>query len=192
MHNQNKNQVEIVGTVAVGYALDHIVNGKRFYSTTVRSNRNSGVTDYVPVIISENMIVSDGRIRVSGELRTYNTEQGHLKVYVYAESISPSDDKDKNICDLQGILCSIQPLRKTISGHYICKAVIAINRSYGKSSYIPCVAWNDKALKLSICSVGACVAINGRIQSRLYLKEEAHFTCYELSINSIEEVLHER
>lgn len=187
-----QNRVEVIGTVAVGYTLDHIVNGKRFYSATVRCNRSSGVTDYVPIIASENMIVSDGRIRVSGELRTYNTEQGQLKVYVYAESISPTDDKDINVCDLQGVLCSVQPMRKTLSGHYICKAVLAVNRSYGKSSYIPCVAWNDKALKLSLCSVGDHVAVTGRIQSRLYLKEEAHFTCYELSLNSIEEVLHER
>ena len=190
MYYQN-NQVEITGKVAIGYELDHIINNKKFYTATVRCCRNSGTMDYVPIIVPEEMIVANGRVHVTGELRTFNTEQGHLKVYVYAEDISATADKDSNICHVTGVLCSIQPLRKTISGHYICKAIIAVNRSYGKSSYIPCVAWNDKALKLSLCSVGACVAISGRIQSRLYLKEEAHFMCYELSLNSIEEVAHE-
>ena len=181
-----KNNVELTGTITVGYALDHVIGDKKFYSATIRCFRKSGTADFVPVILPEGLIIDAGRISVAGELRTYNTPQRHLKMYVYAENVSRSDDADANECCIDGTICDPKPIRRTLSGHYICKAILAVNRSYGKSSYIPCIAWSSVAYQLSACNVGDNVSVSGRIQSRLYLKEQEHFTCYELSLNHIE------
>ena len=186
------NKIKLIGTVAIGYALDHVVGSRRFYTATIRCSRKSGVIDFIPIMVPEDMIVSDGRISVIGELRTYNTFQRHLKMYVYVEELSPATEADFNCCMIDGSLCSIQKPHITVSGHMICKAVIAVNRPYGKSSYIPCAAWNEKAECLASFKIGERVRVSGRLQSRLYIKEEEHHTCYELSLNRIEEVPHER
>ncbi len=195
------NQVILKGTVITYPTLHHETNGKKFYLFQLETKRLSETADLIPVIVSEkssffSKISIDDRICVTGQYRSYNkhTEgKGKLILTVYAREISflSEDEKDESQVILEGVICKNVIYRKTPLGREIADIMLAVNRSYGKVDYIPCIAWGRDAYLAANLEVGDKINITGRIQSRAYEKKFSNGTkktrvAYEVSIRDIE------
>lgn len=205
MENQlATNTVAITGKVGSELIFSHKSYGEDFYSFYLESDRKSGYSDIIPVIVSERLIFdmnikTDDIISVEGQLRTYNkVEEGKNKLHitVFTKDIKKiSDIKDfkaDNKISLEGFVCKKPLYRLSPLGREICDLMLAVNRSYNKSDYIPCIAWGRNAKYTGNLEIGSKVKINGRIQSREYKKkiDEGDFetrTALEVSILKIEE-----
>lgn len=201
------NKVELTGVFVSEFRFDHETHGRKFYQADILVERLSGKTDVISVEISSNMLdmrkkYEGNIVSVSGQLRTSNIfdgEKRRLKLKVFARSIQIIDAEDsecdltKNVITLDGYVCKEPYYRKTTFGRYITDLCIAVNRSYQKSDYIPCIAWWENALEAADYTVGTHVKIEGRIQSREYMKklsetETENRVAYEVSINTLERV----
>ena len=201
--NFEKNNVEIAGTVVAEPEYSHEVFGERFYIFSISTERISGVLDTIPVTISERAINLDEirvgkRFKIYGQFRSFNKhmENEHrLILSVFARDIMELDDSQLDVNEkyifLDGYVCKEPIYRKTPLGREIADVLLAVNRSYGKSDYIPCIAWGRNARFASGLEVGSHVKICGRIQSREYTKklsetESETRVAYEVSVNKIE------
>lgn len=181
------NKVVISGKIETEFEYSHKTFWEEFYRTKVRVTRYSGIDDFVPIVVS-NLILGKhineknfGKfVEVTGEMRTYNKmgEDGHrhLDVFLFLTKIEffEKEEKDKLKCDnliyLKGYICKVPVYRKTPLAREITDLVIAVNRPYGKSDYIPCIAWGRIAQWSSNLKVGSQIELYGRIQSREYFK----------------------
>lgn len=203
MKNFENNQVNINGEIAGEFVFSHEVYGEGFYVVDVLTRRTSGVCDAIPVTVSERLIdVTQNYIgqyvRVSGQFRSYNrrdADKTRLSLSVFAQELEFVEKlmDDVNQIFLDGYICKEPTYRKTPLGREITDLLIAANRSYGKSDYIPCVAWGRNAKYASGLEVGSHIRICGRIQSRQYVKklDDSHAedrTAYEVSISKLEVV----
>ena len=201
------NQVNITGEIYGEFVFSHEVYGERFYVVDVLDRRMSGVYDAIPVTVSERLVdVSqnyDGQyICVSGQFRSYNQHDGmkiRLLLSVFARDIEFAEKlmDDVNQIFLDGYICKEPNYRKTPFGREITDILIAVNRTYGKTDYIPCVSWGRNARYASGFEVGTHVQICGRIQSRQYVKKldggsAEERTAYEVSISKLEVVDNEK
>ena len=184
------------------FSLNHEVYAEKFYSFTVRVPRLSGAFDRIRVIISERLIMDneyyDGdKVEIAGQFRSYNSyENGayRLLLTVFAKDISKVEgehEQNPNSLYLDGFICKPPVYRTTPFGRGITDMLIAVNRSYNKSDYIPVIAWGRNARFARILKIGDNVRIWGRIQSRDYQKrisdeEAVTKTAYEVSVNRIE------
>lgn len=197
------NQVSIVGEIVSEFQYSHEVYGEGFYMVDVSVSRLSNFVDYIPVMISERLIdVSEdctGKyVQINGQFRSFNRHEEHrnrLVLSVFAREIffvSEATDEDAmNQIFLDGYVCKETIYRKTPLGREIADLLIAVNRSYGKSDYIPCICWGRNARFASGFEVGSHVQVWGRIQSREYVKkitetEVEQRTAYEVSVSKIE------
>ena len=197
------NIVEIAGTVATEPEYSHEVFGERFYIFSISVKRLSGMLDTIPVTISERAInISEIRVgkrfKIYGQFRSFNKHMEHahrLILSVFARDIMELDDNqldvNENYIFLDGYLCKEPIYRKTPLEREIADLLVAVNRSYGKSDYIPCIAWGRNARYASGLDVGMNIKIYGRIQSREYQKrisdtETETRTAYEVSVSGIE------
>ena len=197
------NQVTIMGEVASPFTYSHEVFGEGFYMVDVLVRRLSNSEDRIPLMISERLIdvtqdYTGEFIMVSGQFRSYNRhdEQKNrlvLSVFVReAEFIDEELDGAKtNNIFLDGYICKLPVYRKTPLGREIADLLLAVNRPYGKSDYIPCICWGRNARFASAFEVGEHVQIIGRIQSREYIKkltetETEKRTAYEVSVSKLE------
>lgn len=187
------NQVNLVGNILSDFAYSHTVYGESFYNVTLCVKRDSGNVDLVPLLISEKLIGSNkeyGRVYVTGEFRSYNQrdeDKSRLKLYVFVNSIEVSEDtKDVNDVFLEGYVCKPPIYRRTPMGREICDIMLAVNRQYGKSDYIPCIFWGRNAQYVKELNAGDALRVAGRIQSREYLKNGETKVAYELSVNLVE------
>ena len=197
------NEVELTGTVETELKFNHEVYGEGFYSFVIRVMRLSDISDLINVTISERLIqdmtLSPGdNITVKGQFRSYNnyTDSGNrLMLTVFARDIntSPTEEafRNPNNIFLNGFLCKNPVYRTTPFGREICDLLVAVNRAYNKSDYIPCIAWGRNARFAGTLGVGENIRINGRIQSRDYQKkisetETITKTAYEISISKME------
>lgn len=188
------NQVEIIGTIEEECKFDHEIYGEKFYRTRTIVERLSGVKDYVPVIISERVIeinkLQPGvQVKIAGQFRSHNENDRRLLVFVFVDMIEilSYSVAPKNVIFLDGYVCRKPTFReKVASDRKISYILLAVNRRYGKSDYIPCIAWGRNAISSKNCAVGDRIKISGRIQSREYLKLDEIKEVYEVSINSIE------
>ncbi len=195
-----KNCVKVSGRVKGQAEFNHKCEGESFYKFTLESKRDSGTSDLLPVIASETMLddISEGNyLVVSGEFRSHNQEkEGKLKLvlYVFATDCAVLADeeipkRDKNYIELEGFVVKKPGYRVTPLGREITELLLASNRGYGKSDYIPCLTWGRNAKRSAQYWVGDEVRIVGRIQSRDYVKkidgEEILMTAYEVSASSI-------
>ena len=198
------NKAAISGIVVSEPTLSHEVYDEKFYQFTVEVPRLSEVKDYIQVTISEKLLCSVNleigkKIRITGQFRSYNnysTIGNKLILTVFVKDIEIIDviiyeDENPNYIFLKGYICKEPVYRTTPFGREITDILIAVNRSYNKSDYIPCIAWGRNAKYASNLSVGDCISISGRIQSREYQKKinEDEFinkTAYEISINKID------
>ena len=207
MENLSNNQASIMGTIEEGFALSHEIYGEKFYVTTVRVPRLSEAADYVRVMVSERLLTDNeynvgDMVAVTGQFRSYNSyEEGgnRLVLTVFAKAIAPYDEgesRNPNTLYLNGYICKTPVYRTTPFGREITDLLLAVNRSYNKSDYIPIIAWGRNARFAKNLSVGDNVKIWGRIQSRTYQKrisdeETIEKTAYEVSINRMELVTDE-
>jgi len=203
MDYMGNNCAEVIGTIEEEFVLSHRIYGEDFYITTVKVPRLSGIYDYIKVMVSERLIedcpctVGD-TIEVEGQFRSYNSfsEEGNrLVLTVFAKDIRLANDENKNPNSLylNGYICKEPVYRTTPFGREITDMLLAVNRTYNKSDYIPIIAWGRNARFGKNLKVGDNIRIKGRIQSRNYQKklsddEVITKTAYEVSVNRIEKV----
>ena len=198
---QNNNSVEIAGEVVSGPVFDHETFGERFYKFFVSAERLSGYKDIIPVIVSERLFNIDNitigkQLRVFGQFRSFNDHSdgvNHIVLSVFSQDIEEMEGSDLAINSIwiDGFICKNPVYRKTPQGREIADVIIAVNRQYGKSDYIPCIAWGRNARFVSRLQVGNRIRLSGRIQSRVYNKkisddEVVEKTAYEVSVSKIE------
>jgi primosomal replication protein N len=170
----------------------------------VSVNRLSNFVDYIPVMVSERLVnVQENAhgqyVFISGQFRSFNRHEEHknrLVLSVFAREFElleeqPDADSVTNQIFLDGFICKESVYRKTPLGREIADLLVAVNRSYGKSDYIPCICWGRNARFAAGFEVGAHVQIWGRIQSREYVKklsetEVEQRIAYEVSVSKIE------
>ena len=192
----DNNKVTISGEIAREFEYNHEVYGEKFYTSTLEVRRESGYVDKVPIEVSDRLVsVNDtwtgNFVRIKGEFRSYNQHgegKSRLILFVFARDIEVLDGRiDSNEIILNGFICKEPTYRKTPLGREISEILIAANRAYGKSDYIPCIAWGRNARFTSGLEIGKEIKICGRIQSREYLKRykdgiEETRTEYEVSV----------
>lgn len=199
----DNNLVNILGKISSEIKESHVSYGEKFYEFTVDVNRFSKSIDTIPVILSERLIdcstLKQGDIlKIAGELRSYNSVKedttNKLKILIFSKEIEVIEDKNvltnQNNVILNGFLCKNPIYRSTPLGREICDAILAVNRNYHKSDYIPVISWGRNAKFLSQLSVGDNIEIEGRLQSRLYEKkfengESETRVAYEVSVSKI-------
>ena len=197
------NQVTIMGQVVTGFKFSHKVFGEGFYIMEVMVKWLSNTFDRIPLMVSERLIdvtqdYVGEYIMATGQFRSYNRNEEHKKrlvLSVFVREISfieekPDDSKANNIL-LDGYVCKEPIYRKTPMGREIADLLMAVNRPYGKSDYIPCICWGRNARYISNFGIGEHVQISGRIQSREYKKKISDTemelrTAYEVSVSKLE------
>lgn len=200
MANEN-NKVKLMGKLVQEPILSHRVYGEGFYKTVISVERLSGACDMVPVTVSERLLLScpaeiGGDYYITGQFRSYNNYSdtgSKLKLTVFAKTFCTADECDEdepNDIFLDGYICKEPVFRSTPFGREIADMLIAVNRSYGKSDYIPVIAWSRNARFCASLPVGTHIRIYGRIQSREYQKKTAEGTviktAYEISASKLE------
>lgn len=196
------NQVTLVGEVATGFQYSHEMFGEGFYTFEVAIERTSSFVDYIPVIVSERLIDINTDIRgcfvcVNGQYRSFNKHEesrSKLILSVFAREIEVLDNNDYEFVNnvfLDCHVCKEPVYRKTPLGREITDLIVAVNRGYGKSDYLPCVLWGRNARYASTFEVGTVVKLWGRVQSRPYAKKisDTEFEeriAYEVSVSKIE------
>jgi len=196
------NSAALCGTIAEAPQFSHLggTNGERYYSFPLEITRLSGVADRVNVVAREAEVLAlalarEERVSVAGEIRSFNNKSGRgsrLIITVFAREIALCADEDSNDVRLSGVLCKDPTLRKTPMGRQICDIILAVNRRYGRSDYLPIIAWGRTAADLAECRTGDAITLHGRIQSRKYIKtvgdSTEERTAYEISVVRLEEV----
>ena len=200
------NRVCIIGEVVSEFTFSHEVFGEGFYIANVSVNRLSDMVDIIPLMISERLIdvTKDYRgmkIEVSGQFRSYNRHEGvknKLVLSIFVRELRfleddemPEEQSKSNQIFLDGYICKPPVYRKTPLGREIADILIAVNRPYGKSDYIPCIAWGRNARYAAGFKIGEHIRIWGRVQSREYTKKldedtQIKRTAYEVSVSKIE------
>lgn len=197
------NKVSVIGKIISGFTFSHAVYGEGFYLVDLEVNRLSDQADIIPLMISERLIdVSKDyigcTIEASGQFRSYNRHEGtrnRLVLSVFVREVCFMDEftdyTKTNQIFLDGYICKVPIYRKTPLGREIADVLLAVNRPYGKSDYIPCIAWGRNARYASGFEVGTRVCIWGRVQSREYTKKLSDSECekrvaYEVSVSKLE------
>ena len=197
------NQVSIMGKVASGFTFSHQVYGEGFYLVDVLVKRLSDYEDRIPLMVSERLVdvtqdYEGEYIMVQGQFRSYNRHEekkNRLVLSVFVRELTFVEEADDSIKTnqifLDGYICKPPVYRKTPLGREIADLLLAVNRPYGKSDYIPCICWGRNARYASAFEVGGHVLIWGRIQSREYIKklgenETEKRVAYEVSVSKLE------
>ena len=197
------NQVTIMGKVATEFSFSHEVFGEGFYMVEVEVKRLSNSEDRIPLMISERLIdVTQDYIgeyvEIHGQFRSYNRhEEKHnrLVLSVFARELKFVEEDEETVplnqIFLDGYICKPPVYRRTPLGREIADMLLAVNRPYGKSDYIPCIAWGRNARYASTFEVGGHIQIWGRVQSREYVKkineeESEKHVAYEVSVSKLE------
>ena len=196
---RNENRIFLRGRVAAPPAPSHTNHGTAYLRLPLAVCRLSGAADLLHVVASreqlEGLALSPGDpLAVRGEVRTFNNRSGagsRLVVSVFARSLRREEGEDENRLSLSGTLCKPPVLRSTPLGRTICDMILAVNRRYGRADYLPCIAWGSLAHRCGGMGVGDPLALEGRLQSRIYTKEvEGQLqerTAFEVSVMSLAE-----
>ena len=198
-----KNRVTLCGTLLSEPAYSHSLYAEAFYCCRIAAPRLSGAQDVLPVTVSERLFgekfpKAGDMVLVSGQLRSYNRQENgvnRLILTVFAQSFSAGETVRNEIL-LCGYVCKPPIYRVTPFSREIADVLLAVNRAYGKSDYIPCICWGRNARFAGTLPVGECVCMSGRIQSREYQKrlEDGSVqlrTAYEVSAGAVETVKNE-
>ncbi len=196
---EKNNKVFILGEIVSEANFSHEVYGEGFYELFVKVMRLSGQADILPVTVSERLI-SEHDLKVGstlcalGQFRSYNKiENGRsrlmLTVFV-RETVQAPPSRNPNSIVLSGYICKPPVYRTTPFNREIADLLVAVNRAYNKSDYIPCIAWGRNARFVKNLQVGDRIALSGRIQSREYQKKISDYevktmTAYEVSISKL-------
>ena len=197
--NISRNTARLCGVIAAAPAFSHSGRGECFYTFPLEVARLSGATDKINIIVRDELMESiqlceAEKICVVGELRSFNNKSGEgakLVITVFAKELYLCDDDDLNEVHLIGTLCKKPNLRMTPMGRDICDLMLAVNRRYGRSDYLPCITWGLKARETAEWDTGTMVTLDGRIQSRSYVKivggDPVEKTAFEVSVTDISE-----
>ena len=172
------NAVTLCGTLAGAPVFSHESRMLRFYRLPLEVERLSGAVDRLNVLVREPQLTllelgNRTKLRVQGEVRSFNNRSGdgaRLIVTVLARSLELCDGYDSNLVELRGTLCKPPKLRCTPMGRDICDLLLAVNRRYRRSDYLPCICWGRLAREAAPLTVGTPLRLDGRLQSRPYLK----------------------
>lgn len=201
---QEGNRAHLAGEVLSTLTFNHRTYGEAFYIFVLGVLRKSGYRDEIRIMVSErliwNMNLQEGdAVCLDGQVRTYNQEcdgKNKLNVVVFVREIQRISEEpvNENQIYLEGFVCKPPVRRVSPLGREICDIMLAVNRMYNKSDYIPCIAWGRNAAYSGELEVGSKLLIEGRIQSRPYKKrdEEGNViekTAYEVSVLKLEELL---
>lgn len=193
------NKVTVLGEVYSEPVFSHEIFGESFYEFLIKIKRLSDSFDIIPVTISErlmeNKIQVGKTIAISGQFRSYNKLEDNksklmLTIFV-REFIDLEKNIEPNLIEITGYLCKEPIYRTTPFNREICDVLLAVNRSYNKSDYIPCIAWGRNARFIKNCKIGEKIKVIGRIQSREYQKRVENSNefitkvAYEVSLNKI-------
>ena len=195
---KDNNIVNIGGRVVTEPEFSHELFEEKFYIFYIETKRLSNYNDKLPIIVSERLInidsIKNGVIyKIEGQFRSYNKMtdgKSKLVLSIFAKEIEEIDDEELltlNDSTFIGYICKEPIYRKTPLGREIADVLVAVNRSYKKSDYIPCILWGRNAKFCETLPVGTMVKLNGRIQSRTYEKKKEDGTviskvAYEVSI----------
>lgn len=172
------NHIELCGTMATAPTFSHESHGRRFYQFMMEVERLSGTADCLRIVLSEALmeqtpLESGSRIRVSGQIRSFNSRTEHtrrLMISVFAEMLELCDCEPDNQVILTGSICKPPVFRRTPLGREICDVMLAVNRPYRRADYLPCIFWGTTAQEISVLDVGTVLTVEGRLQSREYVK----------------------
>jgi len=197
------NQVRVMGEIVSDFSFSHEIFGEGFYMVDIRVERLSESVDVIPVMVSERLIdvtedLKGYYVAINGQFRSYNRHEerkNKLVLSVFAREIEFVDEIEEssktNQIFLDGYICKEPIYRKTPLGREIADLLLAVNRPYGKSDYIPCICWGRNARYASGFMVGERCGVWGRIQSREYVKklDEENIekrVAYEVSVSKLE------
>ena len=197
------NQVTVMGEIVSDFSFSHEIFGEGFYLVDMKVKRLSESYDVIPLMVSERLIDVDGDykgmfVSVNGQFRSYNRHEerkNRLVLSVFAREIefveTVEESSKTNQIYLDGYICKEPIYRKTPLGREIADILLAVNRPYGKSDYIPCICWGRNARYANHFKVGERCAVWGRIQSREYMKklseeEVEKRVAFEVSVSKLE------
>lgn len=200
---KENNQVLMRGVISAGFTFSHQVLGEGFYMTEIQVKRLSDAEDRIPVMVSERLVdVTQDPVgeyvEIRGQFRSYNKhEEDHnrLILSLFAREISYANEEEEpdhlNKILLDGYICKPPVYRKTPFGREIADVLLAVNRAYDKSDYIPCICWGRNARYVSSFEVGSHLQMEGRIQSRKYVRKldeenAEERVAYEVSVGRLE------
>lgn len=198
---RENNCITVIGKVASEFTFSHEVFGEKFYTFYLNTERLSKTIDTLPITISERLIDKNilkiGTLaEIKGQIRSYNNiidKKNHLVLSIFVKDISFNleENKNPNLAVLNGFLCKAPVYRKTPFGREIADILLAVNRSYNKSDYIPCITWGRNAKFTNNIEIGENIVITGRMQSRTYQKkletgEIAEKVAYEVSVSKLQ------
>ena len=197
------NNVSVIGKIVSGFTFNHEVFGESFYIVNLEVKRLSDQTDILPLMISERLLdvtrnYVGNTVEIVGQFRSFNRDEGNKKrlmLSIFVREVNFLDEFNDytktNQIFLEGYICKAPIYRKTPLGREIADILLAVNRPYGKSDYIPCIAWGRNARYASGFEVGVRVRVWGRVQSREYTKKLSETECekrvaYEVSVSKLE------
>lgn len=190
----------LCGSIGGRPRYSHSSRGLEFYTFPLEVERLSGYVDSLNILVRREQLdrladIGLGKLWLEGELRSYNDRHGSgakLVISVLAKSLAFCQEPFLNSVELRGTICKPPKLRSTPMGRDICDIMLAVNRRYGRSDYLPCICWGRKAREAAHWQVGDRLELQGRIQSRRYIKmtEEGPLekTAFEVSANSLERI----
>lgn len=197
------NQVTVMGEIVSDFSFSHEIFGEGFYMVDMAVKRLSESYDVIPVMVSERLLDVNGDYKgmyvcINGQFRSYNRHEerkNRLVLSVFAREIEFIDELEEssktNQIYLDGYICKEPIYRKTPLGREIADVLLAVNRPYGKSDYIPCICWGRNARYANGFKVGERCAVWGRIQSREYMKKLSENdvekrVAFEVSVSKLE------
>ena len=192
----NNNKVILSGTIVTEPTFSHSVYGEGFYEMKLNVKRLSEESDEIPVTLSDRIIADNNlnvgsKLSLAGQFRSYNKvvdNKSKLMLTVFVRELLLEEEvENSNLIELSGFICKQPVYRTTPFKREIADILLAVNRAYNKSDYIPCIAWGRNARYANILKIGEKVGVSGRIQSRIYQKknEEGQLenkVAYEVSI----------
>ncbi len=187
------NYARLCGVMTAPPAYSHSSRGLDFYHFPLTVERLSGNTDTLNILVRKEQLDTfeteeHGKLCITGEIRSFNSRRGsgaRLVITVLARELVFCDEDDSNQVLLRGTLCKPPNLRSTPLGREICDLMLAVNRHYGRSDYLPCICWGLAAREAAGWEVGMKLQLEGRLQSRDYIKltetGPVQRTAYEIS-----------
>lgn len=195
----NNNKLQLTGVISKEPVYSHEVFGEGFYETMITVPRLSDQTDTIPMTISDRLISQNGigvgdKVSVVGQFRSYNKlegEKSRLLLTAFVRDVVSEDEiENPNQIDICGYICKQPVYRTTPFKREICDVLLAVNRAYNKSDYIPCILWGRNARFVQGLPIGTKISVSGRIQSRKYVKNlgndvSEERVAYEVSVSKV-------
>lgn len=198
--NCENNYIRLVGVPLGAPVFSHVSRSQEFYTFPLEVERLSGAADTLNILVRKSRLAEQetqdaDKLCVTGEIRSFNNRHGsgaRLVITVLAKELSFCDEDDSNLVRLCGTLCKPPNLRTTPMGRDICDLMLAVNRSYGRSDYLPCICWGTRAQQAAEWTVGTQIRLEGRLQSRQYIKltenGAVEKTAFEVSVADVGKV----